>query len=282
MCSRSAPRLIPPSARRTKLVMYRCENTAMTIWQSMRSVIPPCPGMVSLKSLILNARLNPLAKKPPNGAITDANAASTTECFWNGDMWNTIPSAPKSKKKNEPAIVVKRSTKPLGSVHPNAASTDDATIDKSTARGAKTPSASHASSAAFPRSGPPVKLSADALGHVSHRNRWSHAAANGATVMVTAAPPKNPSHVFFGESFINGVRPQIIPTRYAATSLKKTIPTGNTNQIRPSRTFPTKQLLCTITAAMIMCVQPNCPNWYRYRPLRSDRTKRTHPRVHPR
>ena len=37
-------------------------------WQSNRSVMPPCPGMVSPKSLSSNALFKPLAKKPP--AIT--------------------------------------------------------------------------------------------------------------------------------------------------------------------------------------------------------------------
>lgn len=37
----------------------------MSIWQSIRSVIPPCPGMLSPKSFIFKALLNPLAKKPP-------------------------------------------------------------------------------------------------------------------------------------------------------------------------------------------------------------------------
>ncbi len=50
-------------------------------WQSMRSVMPPWPGMLSPKSLILNPRLKPLAKNPPNGAISDANADSTSA--WN-------------------------------------------------------------------------------------------------------------------------------------------------------------------------------------------------------
>ena len=34
--------------------------------------------------LMLNARLKPEAKKPPNGATSDANVASTTACSWNG------------------------------------------------------------------------------------------------------------------------------------------------------------------------------------------------------
>ena len=45
-------------------------------WQSMRSVMPPWPGMLSPKSLILKPRLKPLAKKPPNGAITLAKSES--------------------------------------------------------------------------------------------------------------------------------------------------------------------------------------------------------------
>ncbi len=42
--------------------------------------MPPCPGMESPKSLILNPRLKPDAKKPPKGAMMDANIASTTAC----------------------------------------------------------------------------------------------------------------------------------------------------------------------------------------------------------
>ena len=49
-------------------------------WQSMRSVMPPWPGMESPKSLILKPRLKPDAKKPPKGAMMDANIASTTAC----------------------------------------------------------------------------------------------------------------------------------------------------------------------------------------------------------
>ena len=46
-----------------------------TYWQSIRSVMPPCPGMLSPKSLILKARLKPEAKKPPNGATNEAKQA---------------------------------------------------------------------------------------------------------------------------------------------------------------------------------------------------------------
>jgi hypothetical protein len=38
------------------------------------------PGMIGLKSLRSNARLNPLAKNPPNGATVDAKTARTIAC----------------------------------------------------------------------------------------------------------------------------------------------------------------------------------------------------------
>lgn len=40
--------------------------------------------MISPKSLILNARLKPEAKKPPNGAISELNVDSANECNTNG------------------------------------------------------------------------------------------------------------------------------------------------------------------------------------------------------
>lgn len=55
----------------------------MINWQSMRSVIPPCPGIESPKSLILKVRLSPDAKNPPNGAMSDAKVANTS-------MWPCI------------------------------------------------------------------------------------------------------------------------------------------------------------------------------------------------
>ena len=59
----------------------------MMNWQSMRSVIPPWPGMDSPKSLTLKVRLRPEAKKPPKGAISEAKVAKTK--MWNciGAMW---------------------------------------------------------------------------------------------------------------------------------------------------------------------------------------------------
>jgi hypothetical protein len=40
--------------------------------------------MLSPKSLISNALLKPLAKNPPNGATSEANAAMINEWIWNG------------------------------------------------------------------------------------------------------------------------------------------------------------------------------------------------------
>ena len=55
-----------------KLAMYTLTKVAIRYWQSKQSMIPPCPGMVLAKSLILKARLNPLAKKPLKGPMSEA------------------------------------------------------------------------------------------------------------------------------------------------------------------------------------------------------------------
>lgn len=55
------------------------------IWQSILSVTPPCPGMVSPKSLILMARLNPDAKNPPKGAIKLTNRLMIMAWTWNSE-----------------------------------------------------------------------------------------------------------------------------------------------------------------------------------------------------
>lgn len=56
----------------------------------MRSEIPPWPGMESPKSLILKARLKPDAKKPPNGAMTEANTENTMECITMGAIVTAV------------------------------------------------------------------------------------------------------------------------------------------------------------------------------------------------
>lgn len=53
-----------------------------TYWQSIRSVIPPCPGILSPKSLMLKALLKPEAKNPPNGAASEAKDAMTRRWKW--------------------------------------------------------------------------------------------------------------------------------------------------------------------------------------------------------
>lgn len=55
-----------------------------THWQSIRSVMPPWPGIEWPKSLMPNARLKPEAKKPPKGAKSEANVAMTSAWIWNG------------------------------------------------------------------------------------------------------------------------------------------------------------------------------------------------------
>lgn len=55
-----------------------------THWQSIRSVIPPCPGIECPKSLMLKALLNPEAKNPPKGATREAKVAITKAWIWNG------------------------------------------------------------------------------------------------------------------------------------------------------------------------------------------------------
>lgn len=65
----------------------------MMNWQSILSVMPPCPGMESPKSLMLNVRLRPDAKKPPNGAINDAKEAMAR-------MWNCMGEMLKEVGRN--------------------------------------------------------------------------------------------------------------------------------------------------------------------------------------
>ena len=48
--------------------------------------MPPWPGMTPPKSFILNARLKPLAKKPPNGPMIELNNDKARECRIKGYM----------------------------------------------------------------------------------------------------------------------------------------------------------------------------------------------------
>lgn len=50
-------------------------------------------------------------------------------------------------------------------------------------------------------------------------------------------PPIKPSQVFFGESFVNGVRPKKKPKMYAMMSLHMINETGKRNQIIPREMF---------------------------------------------
>ena len=73
-----------------KLEMYTFTNVAIRYWQSNRSTMPPWPGMMSPKSLILKALLNPLAKNPPNGPIMELKSESDSECNTNGHIVTVV------------------------------------------------------------------------------------------------------------------------------------------------------------------------------------------------
>src|SRR5271154_1881154 len=75
-------------------------NNPMMNWQSIRSVIPPWPGMLLPKSLTLNVLFNPDAKNPPNGAMSEASliapfggffASGLKRTFKVKDFGNSIP-----------------------------------------------------------------------------------------------------------------------------------------------------------------------------------------------
>ena len=74
----------------TTYVRYMYMNIPMSPWQSNRSVIPPCPGIVSPKSLMRKALLTPDAKKPPKGAIREAKLAITREWIYAGEAWMCV------------------------------------------------------------------------------------------------------------------------------------------------------------------------------------------------
>lgn len=48
-------------------------------------------------------------------------------------------------------------------------------------------------------------------GHIIQLKRDKNSARNQEEMTVSTRPPKNPSHVFFGDSFISGVRPKKNP-----------------------------------------------------------------------
>ena len=66
----------------------------MTTWQSILSVMPPCPGIECPKSLTFKERFSPEAKKPPKGATREAKAARAT-------AWSCMGLATKVKLPKE-------------------------------------------------------------------------------------------------------------------------------------------------------------------------------------
>jgi hypothetical protein len=73
--------------------------------------------------------------------------------------------------------------------------------------------------------------------------------------------PRNPSHVFFGEIWMRGVRPKVIPQRYAQMSLVITMETGRMNQMNPSRMLLMTKCACPTIKNRAMWVQANWVNW---------------------
>ena len=55
---------------------------------------------------------------------------------------------------------------------------------------------------------------------------------NNPSMTVEIPPPINPSHVFLGDNFINGVLPKKNPKTYAITSFITIILTGTMNLIK--------------------------------------------------
>lgn len=69
-------------------------------WQSIRSVTPPCPGMIESKSLIPYARFIAEAQKPPKGAMTDVKPAMSSAWSWMGAMVTLRKAGGRLKKRN--------------------------------------------------------------------------------------------------------------------------------------------------------------------------------------
>lgn len=55
--------------------------------------------------MILKARLNPLAKNPPNGPISEANVDSAMLCIWNGYIFTVSYEKNNSQDVSVPLIL---------------------------------------------------------------------------------------------------------------------------------------------------------------------------------
>ena len=104
-------------------------------------------------------------------------------------------------------------------------------------------------------------------GHVRNLNFPRNVDKIGAMATVQNMAPRKPSHVFFGESAMRGVRPNALPKTYAMTSFTTTSKNGNKNQIMPSNMFEIVADDCKKIIAIVMCVHANCENWYLNNPF---------------
>mmetsp|Transcript_36055 Transcript_36055/g.64473 ORF Transcript_36055/g.64473 Transcript_36055/m.64473 type:complete len:238 (-) Transcript_36055:462-1175(-) len=222
----------------------------MSIWQSILSVIPPCPGMESPKSFTLKARLKPLAKKPPKGPMREAKTASAQACSWMGCALKLTPFT--------------HSIGPCGAqgCRDRSAMGSSSMSGTQGSRSYTVNTVSVYSGSSSQSSEPRMERSWRA--QVSHLYLPRKAERKKANTMVPTAPPTKPSQVFFGDSFISGVFPKKKPARYAAMSLVMMSEQGRMSQMRPSKVLETKKEEGTKTVIRIMCVHAYCPNWYKY------------------
>mmetsp|Transcript_6268 Transcript_6268/g.13756 ORF Transcript_6268/g.13756 Transcript_6268/m.13756 type:complete len:219 (+) Transcript_6268:827-1483(+) len=217
---------------------------AISTWQSKRSVMPPWPGMVSPKSFILKARLKPLAKKPPNGAMTEAKMANIMACSCTG-----------MAVKRTSLIFCARCRGSAACIRPSTSSSGPGSSSAASIRlQLRSRKMGSAGQCRRPRD-------RSLLGHVSHLNCDMNLAAKKEKVTVRTNPPMKPSQVFLGDSLMRGVRPKKKPARYAVMSLTMMSSEGSTYQIMPSKMLDTKKEVGMMTMRMIMWVHAYCPNW---------------------
>lgn len=67
----------------TKVLLDKCENKYKKKTTKARHL--------QVTTFILNARLKPEAKKPPNGPIIELNKLNATECHTNGYILSDLP-----------------------------------------------------------------------------------------------------------------------------------------------------------------------------------------------
>lgn len=72
-------------------------------------------------------------------------------------------------------------------------------------------------------------------GHMKYLYRMRTLASPKPPIMVQIQAPTNPSTVFFGESWMSGVRPNVIPHMYAKMSFVITKAAGRSSHIIPSK-----------------------------------------------